>query len=739
MPLARLSLANQIESRQPSTVRDSRTVNAFFEKSGDHTAIVKRPGTLALALASLPIPAGTGYGLTSWDGSLVAVTGNNIYTVDSLAGTATSMGAVQGTAVPISFTQTANHNYLVFHNGVDVYVIPKATKLVTKPIAGSTVGSVSVTNGGGTYGTPVAVTISIASPAVVTHASHGLVAGQGVSFTSTGYLPTGITAGITYAVSATGLTAGSYQLTTVGLSPTAINTSGTQNGTQSVSVSPTVTFSGGGASVQATGTALLTNGAVSSIVLSNVGTGYTSAPTLTLSAPVVGTTAVGVGTMVQGQGDSIFSYRYTLPVGSVAITVPGGVYASVPTVTFPATPGSGYTWITPPQGYATISNGAVTGVVITIAGVSSSGGHTVTLTVPIIFSAPTAVTATASAAMSSTITGPYAYGIEYLDGYVFIMTTAGVLYVSNLEDPTVWNAAAYVNANSDPDSAVGLLRHLNYVIAFGQWSTDFFYNAGNTTNSPLAVNKQAKLEFGCANGSSIAKAEQTALWVSNSKTQGRSIYMFNGLTPQKVSTRYIDKYLNRDPLTTCRSYCMKTAGHTLYVITLPDSNITFVYDLDEQTWYQWSSQSGGTETYFKFVYFNGNVEDKAGLFLQHETDGQIYAMSPDYYKDDANDIWFRSVSKNLDSGTNKRKFFIKVEVIGDKILGNLSIRHSDNDFQSWSNYRVVDLSKRRPILYQGGEARRRAYEVFSSDNIPIRLEALEMEFDIGETGGGQEG
>ena len=49
------------------------------------------------------------------------------------------------------------------------------------------------------------------------------------------------------------------------------------------------------------------------------------------------------------------------------------------------------------------------------------------------------------------------------------------------------------------------------------------------------------------------------------------------------------------------------------------------------------------------------------------------------------------------------------------------------------------LSDKRPILYQYGEARRRAWEVFSSDSIPIRLSALEIEFDIGEQGQGQQG
>jgi hypothetical protein len=77
------------------------------------------------------------------------------------------------------------------------------------------------------------VTMTIASPAVVTLTSHGLVSGSPISFTTTGALPTGVVAGTKYYVIATGLTANAFQFSaTVG--GAAINSSGTQSGTHSV-------------------------------------------------------------------------------------------------------------------------------------------------------------------------------------------------------------------------------------------------------------------------------------------------------------------------------------------------------------------------------------------------------------------------------------------------------------------------------------------------------------------------
>lgn len=81
-----------------------------------------------------------------------------------------------------------------------------------------------------TAGSKSTVTITIASPGVVTWTSHGLAAGTPIVFTTTGALPTGITAGTTYYIISTGLGTNSFQFSdTEG--GAAVNTSGSQSGT----------------------------------------------------------------------------------------------------------------------------------------------------------------------------------------------------------------------------------------------------------------------------------------------------------------------------------------------------------------------------------------------------------------------------------------------------------------------------------------------------------------------------
>lgn len=81
-----------------------------------------------------------------------------------------------------------------------------------------------------TLGNP---TISIASPAVVTLAAHTLIAGDSIKFSTSGSLPTGISAGSTYYVLAAGLTANAFEISvTPGGTP--IVTSGTQSPTHTL-------------------------------------------------------------------------------------------------------------------------------------------------------------------------------------------------------------------------------------------------------------------------------------------------------------------------------------------------------------------------------------------------------------------------------------------------------------------------------------------------------------------------
>lgn len=81
------------------------------------------------------------------------------------------------------------------------------------------------------------VTITVGTPGVVSWTGHGLQAGQPVVFSTTGTLPTGLTAGTVYYVSATGLTADAFSVSATA-GGTAIDTTGAGTGTHTVTAPP---------------------------------------------------------------------------------------------------------------------------------------------------------------------------------------------------------------------------------------------------------------------------------------------------------------------------------------------------------------------------------------------------------------------------------------------------------------------------------------------------------------------
>lgn len=186
-------------------------------------------------------------------------------------------------------------------------------------------------------------------------------------------------------------------------------------------------------------------------------------------------------------------------------------------------------------------------------------------------------------------------GVAYLDGYVFVEDPQGRVWNSNLNTPAVWNALNFISGSLGSDPGVGISRLYNYVASFCQFSTTFFYDAGNTPpGSPLLPNTSAVINVGCASGRSIVATENTVFWVGQTRQKGRSVYIMNGLNPQAVSDQYIDRVLNSDPLINVYAFFIRTNGHSFYVLTLGDSNVTLVYDLLTSTWVRWSTTVTGT-------------------------------------------------------------------------------------------------------------------------------------------------
>ena len=328
-------------------------------------------------------------------------------------------------------------------------------------------------------------------------------------------------------------------------------------------------------------------------------------------------------------------------------------------------------------------------------------------------------------------------GIAYLDGYTFVLQhffgtqiTPAVIWgsvVNHVDGSTDWDPLDFITAQMTPDSGVYLAKQLVYVVCLKEWSTEFFYDAGNATGSPLASAMNLRLSYGCATQDSVQTIADVLFWVSNNREASNQVVMVDAARLSVISTPEIDRLLRDADLTTVYSWHIKIDGHSFYVLTIKNNNLTIAYDINQNRWEQWTDVNGN---YLPIVC---STRDQAGhTVLQHESNGILYYGSTDYYTDNGQIIPVTAVTPRWDAGTSRKKQLSMMNFVMDMVPGGLmSVQVSDNDYQTWSQPRIVDYSNRYPNLIHCGTFRRRAWKFQVMNNLPWRLEAAELQFDIG--------
>ena len=330
-------------------------------------------------------------------------------------------------------------------------------------------------------------------------------------------------------------------------------------------------------------------------------------------------------------------------------------------------------------------------------------------------------------------------GWAYINGAQYVMQhffgssiTPAVIWGSKINSVTVagdWNPLDFITAQIEPDSGVCLAKQVSYVVAFKQWSTEFFSDIGNPTGSPLAPVSGSKIRFGCAHQDSVQNIEDVLVWLSTNRSASLQVVMMTGLAPQVISTPAIERLLNGASLSTVYSWQLKLNGHIFYILTITSINLTIAYDLAHQTWSQWTDASGNYLPICASTYDgNGNK------VIQHATNGSLYYMDSTYGDDNTVSIPVGIITPPFDGGNRRNKFLSQLEIVGDKQVGSfLTVQVSDDDYNTWSQPRQISMGNERMLLPDCGTFRRRAWWIKFSSFGPMRISAMEAQIDIGTT------
>jgi hypothetical protein len=325
-------------------------------------------------------------------------------------------------------------------------------------------------------------------------------------------------------------------------------------------------------------------------------------------------------------------------------------------------------------------------------------------------------------------------GWAYLDGTTYIMDVKAYIHgsdvVPGLNRPDLWTELTnMIGAQIEPDRGVALAKQLVYVLALKEWSTEVFYDAQNTTGSPLGPVQGAKINYGCISADSVQEIDGTLFWLATNRSSAVQVLMVDNLKAGVVSTKPIERLLGEADFSRVASFGIKYEGHRFYGFTLKNNNITLVYDMTDKMWAQWTDQDGN---YFKIV--STTYKPNTGRILQHETNGKLYLMDSEYFSDDGQVITVDLYTPNYDGGVRRRKQMTMMEFIGDQTSGSkFQVRTNDFDYDptKWTNFRAVDMSVRKPTLANNGTFMRRATHIRHQCDTRMRLQAIECQLDIG--------
>jgi hypothetical protein len=331
---------------------------------------------------------------------------------------------------------------------------------------------------------------------------------------------------------------------------------------------------------------------------------------------------------------------------------------------------------------------------------------------------------------TATVSGfPVAFvkGWAFLDQTTYVMDSKADIQGSGLNDTVNWDPLNTLQAQIEPDGGVALGKQLVNVIALKQWTAEVFYDAGNATGSPLGRVPGAKANFGCLSQDSVQDVGGTLIWLATTRLRRVCVVLMDNLKVQVASSKPVERLLSTIDVTTVFSWQLAIGQHQFYGLTSKVDNLTLVLDLTERMWSQWTDSSGN---YFPIVA--SAVDASGNHIMQHETNGKLYTTLQSLVNDDGAVITTDVYTPNYDGGVRLRKYISAMEFIADQTPGStLLVRRSDDDYKTWSTFRPVDLSLRRPFLSDCGTFYTRAHHFRHKSNTTFRLQAVELQQGVG--------
>lgn len=324
-----------------------------------------------------------------------------------------------------------------------------------------------------------------------------------------------------------------------------------------------------------------------------------------------------------------------------------------------------------------------------------------------------------------------ASSVRFIDNYLaFLEPNSGRVFTSDLGSAINFDALSFATAEGAPDNLIAIEVDHRDLAQFGTKSIELWDNAGTTPYPFARIISGGFIEIGCAAAFSVAKADNSFLWLANDLTVRR----LDGTTPIRLSTHAIEeqiaKFTRKDDAT---AFTYTMAGHIFYVLTFPTDGRTFVYDITAQSWAERSSYNLGQWAPISYAYCYGKH------YVQDSQSGRIGELRPDVYAEWGGPLvmtWTYPKVYSEGAFTFFDRLEIAIEVGVGLILGQgsnplMTLEVSDNgrEFRFMANRSLGAMGKyfTRVFWDRLGTARQRVFRCSISEPVPVTVSDTQAE------------
>lgn len=280
-------------------------------------------------------------------------------------------------------------------------------------------------------------------------------------------------------------------------------------------------------------------------------------------------------------------------------------------------------------------------------------------------------------------------GGAYLDGYLFLMTAAGVIHNSTLNDVTTWAALDFIGTGRLHDRGVYLGQMSDHVVAYSQKSIEFFFNAGHPSGSPLSRRSDIYYQSGCADGESVWEAPRGHFFVGLDNQGRLEVFSLIDFQLTAIGSPGVNQYLAYiKNLTLGQDYRLigagyKSRGSEYYCLSVVHSVpnapgrdqtpiASFVYDIKHEVWSMiegWVGDRYGPLALIQTINTDSLIGNITGLSVA--AIGAVIASDDSYRaRDTGNEVPQGNINMSLispryDYGTrnNKRMASLRADMI----------------------------------------------------------------------------